>query len=128
MTSMGVPSPLELWFSIDGRPGVLRAVNITAALGLPAALANSGGYRAWPQQSQRDGPLSRSRYYSGTPAVSIGAGAVGGGAGGDESETGLLSTSTSISGTGSNPLGGSSVASSVAFSCSCCWRIKEIGM
>ena len=45
MTSRGVPSPLELRFSVDGRPGVLRATNITTALGLPAELANSGGYR-----------------------------------------------------------------------------------
>ena len=35
MTSRGVPSPLELGFSVDGRPGVLRAADITAALGLP---------------------------------------------------------------------------------------------
>ena len=54
MTSRGVPSPLELWFSIDGSPGVLRATDITAALGLPAALANSARYRAWPQPSQRE--------------------------------------------------------------------------
>ena len=54
MTSRGVPSPLELRFSIDGRLGVLRAADITAALGLPAALANSAGYRAWPQPSQRE--------------------------------------------------------------------------
>ena len=30
MTSQGVPSSLEIWFSIDGRPRVLRAVDITA--------------------------------------------------------------------------------------------------
>ena len=54
MTSRGVPSPLELWFSIDGRQGVLRAADISAALGLPAELANSGGYRDWPQPSQRE--------------------------------------------------------------------------
>ena len=54
MTSRGIPSPLELLFSIDGRPGVLQAMNITSALGLPAALANSAGYRAWPQPSQRE--------------------------------------------------------------------------
>ena len=58
--------------------------------------------------------------------MSVGARAVGGGDGGDEYGIGLLSTSTSISGTGSSPLGGSYVASSVA-SC-CCWRIMEIGM
>ena len=34
MTSRGAPSPLELRFSIDDPPGVLRAANISAALGL----------------------------------------------------------------------------------------------
>ena len=48
-----MPSPLELRFSIDGRPGVLRAADITAALGLPEALANSAGYRVLPQPSHR---------------------------------------------------------------------------
>ena len=38
MTSRGVPSPLEIRFSIDGRPGVLRATD----------------YRRWPQPSQRE--------------------------------------------------------------------------
>ena len=54
MTSRGVPSPLELRFSIDGRQGVLRALYISAALGLPAELANSEGYKDWPQPSQRE--------------------------------------------------------------------------
>ena len=36
MTSRGAPSPLELRFSIDDRPGVLRAADISAALGLLA--------------------------------------------------------------------------------------------
>ena len=53
MTSRGVPSPLELRFSVDGRQGVLQAANILAALGLPAELENYGGYRDWPQPSQR---------------------------------------------------------------------------
>ena len=48
MTSPGMPSPLELRFSVDGRQGVLQAADISAALGLPAELANSGGYRDWP--------------------------------------------------------------------------------
>ena len=52
MTSRGVPSPLELRFTIDDRPGVLRAVDISAVLGLPAEQANSGGYRDWPQPTQ----------------------------------------------------------------------------
>ena len=54
MTSRGVPSPLELRFTIDDRPGVLRAADIPAALGLPAELASSRGYRDWPQPSQRE--------------------------------------------------------------------------
>ena len=54
MTSRGAPSPLELRFSIDDRPGVLRAVDISAALGVPAEQANSGGYRDWPQPTQRE--------------------------------------------------------------------------
>ena len=53
MTSLGVPSRLEIRFSIDGRPGVLRAANITAALGKLAMLENSAGYRDWPQPSLR---------------------------------------------------------------------------
>ena len=54
MTSWGVSSPLELRFTIDDRPGVLRAVDISAALGLTAELANYGGYQDWPQPSQRE--------------------------------------------------------------------------
>ena len=54
MISRGVPSLLELWFSIDGRPGVLQTVDITVSLGLLAALENSTGYRDWPQPSQRE--------------------------------------------------------------------------
>ena len=54
MTSRGVPSPLELRFTIDDRPGVLRAADISAALGLPVEQANSGGYRDWPQPTQQE--------------------------------------------------------------------------
>ena len=54
MTSRGVPSPLELRFTIDDRPGVLLYADISAALGLPADQANFGGYRDWPQPSQRE--------------------------------------------------------------------------
>ena len=45
MTSRGVPSPLEIRFSIDGRPGVLRAADIITTLGLPVVLENSIDYR-----------------------------------------------------------------------------------
>ena len=58
--------------------------------------------------------------------MSVGAGAVGGGAGGDEYGIGVLSTSTSTYGTGSSLLGGSFATSSAASSC--CWRIIESGM
>ena len=54
MTSQGAPSPLELRFSINDRPGVLRVADISTALGLPPKQANSGGYRDWPQPTQRE--------------------------------------------------------------------------
>ena len=69
MKSRGVPSPLELWFSIDGRPGVLRAADITAALGLPATLANFSGYRDWPQPSQREMVRCRTRETTAIPIL-----------------------------------------------------------
>ena len=53
MTSRGAPSLLELRFNIDYRPGILRTADISAALGLPPEQANSGGYRDWPQPTQR---------------------------------------------------------------------------
>ena len=40
--------------NIEGCQGVLRATDISAALGLPAELANSGGYQDWPQPSHRE--------------------------------------------------------------------------
>ena len=54
MTSRGAPSPLELRFSIDDRPGVLRVEDMSAALGLQTVQANAGGYRDWPQPTQRE--------------------------------------------------------------------------
>ena len=54
MTSRGAPSPLELRFSIDDRPGVLRAADISAALGMQTVQANAEGYRDWPQPTQRE--------------------------------------------------------------------------
>ena len=52
MTSRGAASPLELHFSIDDRPGVLRAADISAALGLRIPPANAEGYRAWAHPPQ----------------------------------------------------------------------------
>ena len=54
MTSRGVPSPLEIRFSIDDCFELLRAADITVALGLPVVLVNSTSYRQWPQPSQRE--------------------------------------------------------------------------
>ena len=52
MTSRGASGPLELQFTIDDRPGVLRATDISAVLGLHIPLANSEGYRAWAHPPQ----------------------------------------------------------------------------
>ena len=51
MTSRREPNPTALHFSIDGRPGILRASNITATFNLPVVLANSATYRQWPHPS-----------------------------------------------------------------------------
>ena len=61
MTSRGVSDQLQLRFNIDGRPGVQRASDINAALGLPVVLANSTDYRQWPQPSPREMVLSLSQ-------------------------------------------------------------------
>ena len=61
MTSWGVSGQMQLRFSIDGRPGVLRAVDIMTALGLPVVLENSTDYRQWPQPSPREMVRSLSR-------------------------------------------------------------------
>ena len=54
MTSRGAPSPLELRFTINDRSGVLRAADISTALGLQTVQANSGDYREWPQPTQKE--------------------------------------------------------------------------
>ena len=54
MTSRGAAGPLELQFSIDDRPGALRATDISAALGLHIPSANSEGYRDWAHPPQRE--------------------------------------------------------------------------
>ena len=45
MTSRGASGQMQIWFSIDSRLGVLRAADITAALGLPVVLENSTEYQ-----------------------------------------------------------------------------------
>ena len=54
MTSRGALGPRELQFSIDDRRGVLRAADISAALGLRIPSANSEGYRDWAHPTQRE--------------------------------------------------------------------------
>ena len=51
MTSRREANPTALHFSIDGRPGILQASDITAALHLPVVLANTASYRQWPHPS-----------------------------------------------------------------------------
>ena len=54
MTFRETDGPLELRFSIDDRPGVLRASNISAALDLRIPPRNSEGYRDWAHPSHRE--------------------------------------------------------------------------
>ena len=54
MTSRREANPTALHFSIDGRPGILRASDITSALHLPVVLANAAGYRQWHHPSTRE--------------------------------------------------------------------------
>ena len=54
MTSQGAAGPLELRFSIDDRPGVLKAADISAELGLQIPQANSEGYQDWAHPPQRE--------------------------------------------------------------------------
>ena len=55
MTSQREANPTAIQFSIDGgRPGILRASDITAVLHLPVVLANAAGYRLWPHPSTRE--------------------------------------------------------------------------
>ena len=54
MTSRGASGPLELQFTVDDRPGVLRAAYISTALGLNIPPANLEGYRAWAHPPHRE--------------------------------------------------------------------------
>ena len=54
MTSKREPNPMAILFSIDGRPGILRASDIAAAFHLPVVLANSADYRQWPYPLTRE--------------------------------------------------------------------------
>ena len=54
MTSRGADGPRELQFSIDDRRGVLKAADISAALGLRIPPANVEGYRDWAHPPHRE--------------------------------------------------------------------------
>ena len=54
MTSRGADGPRELQFSIDDHRGVLRAADISAALGLRIPPANAEGYRDWAHPPHRE--------------------------------------------------------------------------
>ena len=54
MTSKREANPISMHFSIDGRPGILRASDITTTLHLPMVLANAADYRQWSHPSTRE--------------------------------------------------------------------------
>ena len=54
MTSRGAAGLLKLQFCIDDSPGVLRAADISAALGLRIPPANAEGYRACAHPPHRE--------------------------------------------------------------------------
>ena len=54
MTSRREANPTTLHFSIDSRPGILWASDITTALHLPVVLTNAVDYRQWPHPSIRE--------------------------------------------------------------------------
>ena len=54
MASRSEANPTALHFSIDGRPGILQAFDITIALHLLVVLANAADYRQWPHPSTRE--------------------------------------------------------------------------
>ena len=54
MTSKDADGPLQIQFSIDDRPGVLRPADISAALGLRIPPRNAEGYRDWAHPPHRE--------------------------------------------------------------------------
>ena len=54
MTSRREPHPTALHFSIDNRPGILRASDIAATFNFPVVLANSVEYRQWSHLYPRE--------------------------------------------------------------------------
>ena len=54
MTTRGVANPTVIHFSIDGHPGILRAIDTAATFDLSVVLANSTDYRQWPHPLPRE--------------------------------------------------------------------------
>ena len=54
MTSRCEPHPTALHFSINGRPGLLKASNIAATFNFQVVLANSAEYRQWTHPYPRE--------------------------------------------------------------------------
>ena len=54
MTSKREPNPTAIHFTIDGRPGILRATDIAATFNLLMVIANSADYRQWPHPSTKE--------------------------------------------------------------------------
>ena len=69
MTSREAAGPLELHFSIDDRRGVLKAANISTALGLRIPPANFEGYRDWAHLPQREMVRSLARDTTAGPVL-----------------------------------------------------------
>ena len=69
MTSRGAAGPRELHFFIDDRPGVLRADDISAALGMRIPPANLKGYRDWAHPTQREMVRSLARDTTAGPII-----------------------------------------------------------
>ena len=54
MKSRRESNPTALHFTIDGRPGILKASDIAITFNLPVVLANSAAYRQWPHPFPRE--------------------------------------------------------------------------
>ena len=54
MTSRSEPHPTALHFSVDDRPGILKASDIATIFNFPVVLTNSAEYRQWPHPYPRE--------------------------------------------------------------------------
>ena len=53
ITSRREPNLTAIHFTIDGRSGIIRAMDIVAMFSLSVVLTNSADYRQWPHPSTR---------------------------------------------------------------------------